>query len=193
MALNAKNVLVGSPDQASGVGAILSAPLGTTLPTDAGATLDAAFADCGYISEDGLTLSPSISTADIKDWSGSLVRRIKESFEGTLTWSHLETSEASLKNAFGASAVTATAATSGHGNQLAVAVNGDLPGAKSWVFKIKDGDAKVLIVAPNAEVTGLEDVSLKNSEAIVWGVTLSCYPDSTGNSLYIYTDDGQTV
>lgn len=193
MALNAKNVLTGGPDQALGTGAILSAPLGTTLPTTAVDTLDAAFADCGYISEDGLVLSPAYSTADIRDWSGSLVRRIKESFDGTLQWSHLETNEKSLENVFGANAVTATAATAGHGNQLAVAVNGDLPGAKSWVFKIKDGDAKVLIVAPNAEVTGLEDVSLKNSEAIVWGVTLSCYPDSTGNSLYIYTDDGQTV
>lgn len=193
MALDAKNVLTGGPDQALGTGAILSAPLGTTLPTAAGATLDAAFTDCGFISEDGLVLSPSYSTADIRDWSGSLVRRIKESFDGTLSWSHLETNEKSLKNVFGTNAVTATAATSSHGNQLAVAVNGDLPGAQSWAFKIKDGDTRVLIVAPNAEITSLEDVSFKSSEAIVWGVTLSCYPDSTGNSIYIYTDDGQIV
>ena len=191
--LDAKNVLIGSPDQVAGVGAILSAPLGTTLPTSADAALDAAFKDSGYISEDGLTLSNSVSTADIRDWSGDLVRRIKSSFEGTLSWNHLETNEQALKNAFGDSAVTATAASQTHGAQLAVSVSGELPAAKSWAFKIKDGDARVLIVAPNAQVTTLGDTSFTSGGAITWPVTLSCYPDTNGNSLYIYTDDGITT
>lgn len=191
--LDAKNVLVGTPDQQLGVGGILSAPLGTTLPTSADATLDAAFKDSGYISQDGVQLSNDLSTSDIMDWSGSLVRRIKDSFSGTLTWNQLETNEESLKNAFGDDAVTATAASQTHGAQLAVAIKGDLPAAKSWVFRIKDGDARVMIVAPNAQVTALGEVSFTSSDAVVWPVTLSCYPDSSGNSLYIYTDDGNTT
>lgn len=193
MALDAARVLVGTADQTNATGAIFSAPLGTTVPTNATATLDAAFVDSGYVSEDGLSFTPEISTTDINEWNGSLVRRIKETFNGTLSWAHLETSEQSLKNAFGDDAVTAAAATQNHGNQLAVAIAGDLPAAKAWVFKLKDGDNRMLIVVPNGQVTGVEEVSFTSSDAITWGVTLSAYPDSAGNSIYIYTDDGQTT
>lgn len=193
MALDAARVLVGTADQTNATGAIFSAPLGTSVPTSATDTLNAAFLDSGYVSEDGLSFTPEISTSDITEWNGSLVRRIKETFNGTLSWAHLETNEQSLKNAFGDSAVTATAATQTHGNQLAVAIAGDLPAAKAWVFKLKDGDNRMLIVVPNGQVTGVEEVSFTSSDAITWGVTLSAYPDSAGNSIYIYTDDGQTT
>lgn len=191
MSLDAQRVLVGTADQTGATGAIFSAPIGTTLPTTAVDTLDAAFTDSGYVSEDGLTFAPDLSTADINEWNGALVRRVKETFDGSLSWSHLETNEESLKNTFGDSNVTATAATASHGNQLAVSIAGELPDAKSWVFKLKDGDNRILIVVPNGQITDVEDVSFTASDAIMWGVTLSCYPDSSGNSLYIYTDDGQ--
>lgn len=192
MAVNAQKVLVGMPDQAT-TGAILSAPLGTTLPTSAVDTLDATFGDSGFVSSDGLTLGLDISTSDIRDWSGSLVRRLKESFDGTLSWTHLETNEAALKNAFGNSNVTATAANTTHGAQLAVAINGELPAAKSWVFKMKDGTNRIMIVVPNGQVTSLADVNFTSSDAIGWEVTLAAYPDSSGNHIYIYTDDGVTT
>lgn len=193
MALDATRVLVGTADQTNATGAIFSAPLGTTVPTSAVDTLDAAFTDSGYVSQDGLSFSPTISTSDVSEWNGSLVRRIKESFDGTLSWSHLETSEQSLKNTFGDAAVTVTAATTTHGKQLAVAINGELPAAKAWVFKLKDGNNRMLIVVPNGQVTTIEDVDFTSSDAIMWGVQLSCYPDANGNSLYVYTDDGVTT
>lgn len=193
MALDASRVLVGTADQTGAVGAIFSAPIGTTLPTSAIDTLNTAFTDSGYVSEDGLSFSPDLSTSDINEWNGALVRRVKESFDGSLSWSHLETNENALKNTFGDSNVTVTAANTTHGKQLAVAINGDLPAAKSWVFKLKDGLNRILIVVPNGQVTDVKDVSFTASDAIMWGVTLSCYPDSSGNSLYIYTDDGVTT
>ena len=187
--LENRNVLVGTPNQANGTGAILSAPLGTTLPTSVD-DATTGFTDSGFISEDGLQLTNDLSTTDIMDWSGTLVRRIKESFSGTLAWSQLETNAEALKNAFGDDAVTVTPATQTHGEQLAVAIKGELPAAKSWVFKIKDGDAKVLIVVPNGQVSSLGEVNFTAGDAIVWPVTLSAYPDSTGTSIYIYTDNG---
>lgn len=189
---DALNVLVGAPDQET-TGAILSAPIGTDLPESAVDAIDSDFVGSGYVNEDGLTLGLDISTSDIRDWSGSLVRRLKESFDGTLSWAHLETNEESLKNAFGADAVTATAATSSHGAQLAVSISGELPETKSWIFKMKDGDARILVVVPRGQVTEMDDVSFVAGDAITWPVTLSCYPDSSGNSIYIYTDDGQAT
>lgn len=192
MAVNAANVLIGSPDQAT-TGAILSAPLGTTLPTSAVDTLDVAFKDSGYVSADGLQLTPDISTADINEWGGALVRRVIENFNGTLSWTMIETNKESMSVAFGDSYVTSTAANASHGNQLAVALGAHLPEAKSFAFKMKDGDNRILIVAPNAQITEVGEVSFVNNDAIGWQVTLSCYPDSTGESIYIYTDDGQTA
>lgn len=192
MAVNSQQILVGTPDQLT-TGAILSAPLGTTLPTSAVDTIDTAFSDCGYISSDGLQLTPSISTADINDWSGALVRRLIQSFDGTLTWQHLETNQASLSNAFGAENVTATAATTTHGAQLKAQLGAHLPAARSWVFKIKDGDTRVLIVVPNGQITNVDAVTFSSSDAVKWAVTLSAYADANGQNIYIYMDDGQTA
>ena len=75
MAIDAKKVLVGAPDQSSTTGAVLYAAVGTTLPTDA-TTAPYGFTSGGYVSEDGLTLSASFNTTDIKDWSKGTIRTL---------------------------------------------------------------------------------------------------------------------
>lgn len=192
MATNASNVLIGTADQKT-TGAIQSAPLGTTLPTSASAEIDSAFKDSGFVSSDGLTLTPDMSTSDINEWNGGLVRRILESFDGTLAWAHLETNEQSLKNTFGDENVQVTPADSTHGKQIKVSLGAHLPAAKSWVFKMKDGDHRILIVVPNGQVTSVDDISFTATDAISWSVTLSTYPDENGESIYIYFDDGKTT
>jgi hypothetical protein len=61
------------------------------------------------------------------------------------------------------------------------------------VFKIKDGDAKVLIVVPDGQVSETGEVAFVKSGAITWPVTLATYPDSEGVNVYIYLDDGQVL
>ena len=120
MPVSASNVLIGAPDQKT-TGAILSAPLGTGKPKDARDEIKGTgVEDSGYISEDGLTLTPDYSTNDIKDWSGAMVRRVLETFSGELSWAHLETNEASLK--VWAGDVTVKEATATTGKQLTAAL-----------------------------------------------------------------------
>lgn len=192
MGVNASNVLVGAPDQVV-TGAILTAPKGTTLPTNASASIPVAFKDSGYINEDGIQLTLDRSTNDIKDWSGATVRTVLESFNGTISWKHLETNEQSLRNTFGDENVTVTPSTSSHGFQMKVAIGAREMPRQEFVFKMKDGLTKVLIVIPDGQVTDTDDIAFKGTEAIELGVTLSCYPDALGNSIYIYTDDGVTT
>lgn len=191
---NTSDVRVGAPDQAT-TGAILHAPVGTALPTlssisKEGVTINQAFTGNEYVSEDGLTLSPSMSTSDIKDWSGSTVRKVLESFDGNLKWKMISTNEGALDVAFGAANVTTSAATGTHGKQVQAALGARLPDPQSWVFLMKDGDARIVIVVPKGQVTEVGDVTFAANEAVGWEVTLSCYPDSSGNSIYIMTDDG---
>lgn len=189
-----KDVRIGAPEQST-TGAILHAPIGTTLPTlssisSSGVTIDQAFTGNEYVSEDGVTLAPSISTTDIKDWSGAIVRKVLESFDGTLSWKMISTNEGAMKVAFGDSHVTTSAATASHGAQVRAGIGAHLPSAQSWVFLMKDGNARVVIVVPNGQVTEVGEVNFKSNDAIGWQVKLSCYPDTSGECIYIMTDDG---
>lgn len=190
------DVRVGAPEQKT-TGAIKNAPIGTTLPTLAsisksGVQIDQAFTGDEYVSEDGLTLTPSVSTTDIKEWSGATVRKVLESFDGTLSWTMISTNAGSLGVAFGADYVDSEAATANHGNQNKVSLGAHLPEPRSWVFLMKDGDARIVIVVPNGQVTEVGEVTFAANAAVGWNVTLSCYPDENGECIYIYTDDGDT-
>lgn len=192
MSVDATNVLTGAPDQLT-TGPILSGPRGVALPTAVGEQIDAQFKDSGYIGEDGLTLTPERSTEAIKDWSGAVVRQILTEFDTTLAWAHLETNEASLKNYFGDQNVTVQAATAAEGQRIAAKLAGTEMPRKSYLFKIKDGDARVLIVVPDGQVTETGEVSFVKSGAILWPVTLTTYPDKDGVNVYVYLDDGQVL
>jgi hypothetical protein len=191
------DVRIGAPEQ-SVTGAIKNAPLGTTLPTlssitKQGVTLDNAFTGDEYVSEDGLTLTPAMSTTDIKDWSGATVRKVLESFDGTLSWTMISTNASALGIAFGADHVTTQAAATAHGAQIRAELGAHIPEARSWVFLMKDGDARIVIVVPNGQVTEVGEVTFASNAAVGWNVTLSCYPDSSGECIYVMTDDGVTT
>ena len=189
------DVRIGAPDQGA-TGAIKYAPIGTPLPslasiTPAAVTLDAAFVGNEYVSEDGLTLAPSISTTDIKEWGGTTVRKVLESFDGTLSWTMISTNASAMKVAFGDDYVTAQAATQTDGNKTMTSLGAHLPAPKSWVFLMKDGDARIVILVPNGQVTEVGEVTFAANAAVGWNVTLACYPDESGECVYILTDDGQ--
>jgi hypothetical protein len=192
MSVIASNVLTGAPDQLT-TGPILSAPRGTALPTAVDDTLDPAFEDSGYISEDGLTLTPERSTEQVRDWSGSVVRELLTEFAAKLAWAHLETNEQSLKNYLGDDNVTVTAADAENGKRITALLRSTELPRKPWVFKIKDGDSRVLIVVPDGQVSETGEVAFVKSGAITWPVTLSTYPDSAGVNVYIYLDDGTVL
>lgn len=195
---NNQKIYTGGPEQSKVTGGILRAPLGTDLPDsiDAAmdATLDDAFVGSGYINEDGLKLTPDMSTKDIKDWSGAVVRKLIETFTNTLAWKHLETSQESLAVYLGPDNVTELAAANAmHGQQLKGRLNAaELP-HDSWLFRIKDGPRRVLLVVPDGQITKREAVEFKGAEATTWGVELTTYEDENGDHVLIYTDDGQKI
>ena len=191
------DVRVGAPDQKV-TGAIKHAPKGTAIPaltdiTKAAVTLNQAFTGDEYVSQDGLTLASSMSTTEIKDWSGATVRKVLESFDGTLSWTMISTNAGALAIAFGADHVTTAAATTAHGAQVQAALGAYLPEEQAWVFLMKDGDARIVIAVPDGQITEVGEVTFASNAAVGWQVTLSCYPDASGNCIYIMTDDGVTT
>lgn len=197
MPVNTKQVYVGTPDQLT-TGAVLHAPVGTELPTltdltPSDVTINEAFKDGGYVSSDGVTLTPDMSTSDINDWSGALIRRVLEAFNGEISFTMIQSDAETFKMALGEEYVESQAADSTHGNQVMAKFGAHLPDPEAWVFKMKDGAARILICLPNAQVTTMDEVTFNSTDPIGWAMTLSCYPDSTGTSIYILTDDGQVA
>lgn len=191
MALNAAKVLIGTADQST-TGAIRNGAVLTTVPTTfaEAETALAAMTASGYVSEDGLELTPEYSTTNIPEWNGNTVRTILESFNGTLGWSLIQQDEESWKQAIGDEYVTKTAATTTSGEQLHIKLGSHLAPAKSWGFALKDGDARIIIIVPNGQITTLDAISFNSSSAVALPVTLSCYDDGTGNPIHIFIDDG---
>lgn len=193
MALNAAKVLIGTADQQT-TGAIRNGDVITTdisnwSFSDAETALNAMTAS-GYVSEDGLEMTPEYTTADIKEWNGNTVRTVLESFNGTMKWSLIQQDYESWVQAIGAEYVDKTAATTTAGEQLHIKMGSHLAPARGWGFAMKDGDARIIVIAPNAQITTMDAITFKASEAIALPVTLSCYDDGHGNPIHIFIDDG---
>lgn len=164
-------------------GSVYTAPTGTALPTSVSAALNTAFSDLGYISEDGVVLSTATDQTDIKAWqNGDTVRSIQTSHDFTVAFTMIETNELTLAvffNAFthGAGAASGTAL-----------IKGNTPYRGEFVINVVDGTDLFRLVLPDAQVTSREDITLANGEAIGYGVTLTAYPDASGNKGYLYVE-----
>ena len=190
MAIDSKKIIIGAPDQST-TGAVAFAETSATLPTTAGASLDpATWSDGGYVSENGVSVTPTFSTTDIKDWSRASVRTLLDEFTGEVKFSFIQTDYASLVAIFGASNVSKTAADSTHGEQIKVKMGARMAPAKAWCFSMKDGDARARIVLPNAQPVIDGDLSFVANEPIAWSVSLKCNADANGDNIIILTDDG---
>ena len=172
------SVFVGKPQVG---GAIFSAPTGTDVPTSASATLTAAFANLGYVSEDGLVNSIETNYESITAWGGDEVLKALTSRSEAFTWSFLQTDADVLKEVYGQSNVTVESDT------LAVIHNAATMPKRVFVFDILLTEGKVMRhVIPSRQITEVGDVNYKDGEPISYEVTLSCFPDSAGNTAYTY-------
>lgn len=180
MANNKANVSVGKPKIA---GAIFRAPLGSTLPTTAIATLDAAYKSMGYVSSDGLTNANSMSTNNIKAWGGDTVLVSQTDKTDTLACTLIESLNSDVLAAvFGSDNVSGTLTTG-----ISVSVNAEAQEEAVWVVDmLLNGNTAKRIVVPCGVISALADIVYKDDTAIGYGVTISCLPDASGNTHYEY-------
>jgi hypothetical protein len=188
--IDPNKILTGQPNQAV-TGAILSAPLGTPLPATAIASLNAAFKDSGFISEDGVTTTIDKSYEDIRDWSGKVRRKILKETSFELEFNFLSFDLFTLEETFGKENVIVTEPTTAHGEQVNVKIIVDSLPKKSYVINMKDGLNRMRIVIPTGEIiTDSVELSFKAGEAIIVPVKLTAYPDSDDLYAHLLWDDG---
>lgn len=157
-------------------GAVSKGALSATAPTGTASALTG-FSDLGGISEDGVTLALNDEgdSTPIKVWqNGATVRTIRTASEDnpTISFALVETSLATIETYFGVE-VTQTA-TEGSFEFTSQARTAD-----SYVLDVIDDDELIRLYVPQGVVSSVEEITLANSEAIAYGVTIDCERDET--------------
>lgn len=149
-------------------GMFFHAPAGTALPATADATLDAAWTEVGYVSQDGLTVSVSASTDNIRDWGNKSVRLFVTDSEETAQSTVITTTQETLETVLGAGNVTSTQGTVTASMSLAT-----LPPEEAFLWRMKDGDDMIIVGCTKGQVTALDSMSFQPGSAISWTPTIT--------------------
>lgn len=185
MANNSANVQIGKPRVAGGV---WMGAEGATLPTNAKSAIDgSAFSCIGYCSEDGVTNSSSITTADIKAWGGDIVASPLTEKKDTFKWKMIESGNLSvLKLVHGDANVSGIVASG-----ITVQVNATDKVPHAFIIDMQvSTDILKRITIPRGKVTEIGDVVYKDGDAVGYEVTITAFPDTNGNTHYEYIQEG---
>lgn len=157
-------------------GAISKGALGAAAPTSEASAL-AGHTDLGGISEDGvsLALNDEGDSTPIKLWQdGRTARTLRSTSEDnpTLSFAMVETSKATIETYFG---VTVTQTVSNGTFKFKSATRT----AASYVLDVIDGSELIRVYVPRGVVASVEEISLTNTDAVAYGVTLELEYDAT--------------
>ena len=178
---NSANVSAGKPKVS---GAVFRAPLGTTLPTSASATLDAAFVELGFVSEDGVTNTNSPETDVVKAWGGEtvLVLQTDKTDEWKLTLIEALNPNV-LQAVYGEDAVNYSVQ---NGTVAISASAAQLPDAVYVIDMSLKGGALKRVVIPVGSISEIGDIVYKDDEAIGYELTITALANSSKVTHYEY-------
>ncbi len=182
---NAQNVSVGKPKVG---GAVSRAPIGTTLPTSATATLSSAFVSLGYISEDGLTNENSPETEEMKAWGGAVVYSSQTEKPDKFQMKLIEALNVEvLKTVYGEDRVTVD----GTAGDITVEASLDEATEYVWVIDmVLKGKRKKRLVIPSAKISEVGEIVYKDDELIGYDVTLTATANEDDVTHYEYITAG---
>ncbi len=182
---SAQNVTAGKPRVG---GSIYRAPLGTPLPTTATEELDPAFANLGYISEDGVVNSNSPSTSNTKAWGGDNVLSTLTEKPDTYKFTLIEALRADVAKAvYGDDNVEGDDIETG----IAIHANSTQQPNCSWVIDMvmKDGVLRREVIS-DAGVSAVGDITFADGSAVGYETTISAMPDENGDTHHVYMIKG---
>lgn len=181
MANNASYASAAKPNIA---GAIYRAPKTATLPTTADGSLSVDYKCLGYISEDGITNSNSRESDSFKAWGGDVILTNQTSYTDTFNFKLLEVLNADvLGTVYGEDNVTGSSLATG----ISVKANSAELSNYIWVIDmIMNGDTLNRVVIPDGKISEIGDTVYSGSDLVAYDVTVTAFPDGSGNTHYEY-------
>jgi hypothetical protein len=157
------------------------------LPTDAATARPAGGIRLGGVSDDGVTWMAKRNTTQKYDWNGDKVRKIQSSKDDTFKITYIEFLNPNvISEVFGDANVTVVSPTTSRGTLISAKSNADVLGHNGYIVDTLDGVVKKRRVIADAQVSEIDDVAEKPGDWSVYTVTYDMFPDSQGNTSYIY-------
>lgn len=173
MALDSDNVRVAL------TGAVYVAPVGTTLPATISDTLDGAFADLGYLSDDGVEITPDAKTNETKAWQNDATVRRDLTRSWSMKFTAIESNTATVELYFGGTVTTV-------GGSSSLTVGAPDVDKRAFVVDCVDGDNLLRYVIPVGSLSDMDAISHKNADPIAYGMTVGIY-EVDGVDFYRYS------
>ncbi|MFI9506957.1 hypothetical protein [Nocardia sp. NPDC052566] len=186
---SSKYIGAGTPVSVSG--GVLVAPINTVLPVGASAAPAAGFKPLGYVSEDGIESKGERKIEQIKDWNADIIANLQteHSVRFGLTL-YAVWDEDVLKEVFGDTNITTTAASASSGKLYTVKETGTVLPRRAWVFDMLNESKKLRIVLPNASISQVQERKFVSNELAGFTITVEAFKDDAGVKAYRYLDDG---
>lgn len=172
-------------------GHIYLASVGTTMPTDTGTPLDAAFIEAGY-TETGPSTNTDTTTEDVTGWqSQAPLRELITAQVATATIKLMQRNAHSLKAAYGGGTVTDL----GGGDRKFTPPATATVNERAVVFEIVDGDIIDRYCIARASVSLSGEVAFVKDAATGYELTLKYLSPSAGGASWclITNDDNVEV
>jgi hypothetical protein len=175
-------------------GGVLTAPLGTTLPTDSVSPLDPAFITLGRVSDAGVDKTEERPNTEVNDWGGDLIAVLQDKYGITVKFKLLQLMNADVQSAaHGADNVSVTPATSTTGTTIEAKLNAQLLPYQSWCIDAYYMLMTMRLVVPNGRITTIGALKWVHKELAAFDLTLKPFPDQYNNHAYEYWNDGITL
>jgi len=180
MALDAEQLVVAS------AGRIYVAPPGAILPDDESEALDSSFVDLGYLTDSGITVSPSMTVESVQPWQSYYsIREIVTGRELTLSMELIQFNAETTVLAFGGGTITEE----GSGHYKMVPPSPETIDKRTVVVDWQDGDKNYRLVVPSAMVSEGGEFSLSRTAPATLAVTLKALGVDNEDPFFLLTDD----
>lgn len=161
-------------------GAVYVAPLSTTLPTTTAGTLDSAFVNCGYVSSDGVTFTPSETVNGVFAWQNSArVATTREELTYTFQFVLIEDKGEVAKLWHRSSSIDVVSL-----GEWSLTPDTQTEGRRTFVIDVVDGSKIKRHLVPQGEITERGEQVFVGSDPVGYNATVTCYYDSTLGAPY---------
>lgn len=159
-------------------GSLYLAPVGTAFPADVTAAPATAWVEMGFLSEEGVTLAPTIGASDIKAWQTLYpVRRIVTERGLDFKFKLMQRNIEAMRLTFGGGTITEVTP------NVLFRYTPPSAGAtddRAAIIEIRDGTITDRYLIDRCTVTEVGDIELKRDGAAMFDLTMSILGDPAG-------------